>query len=298
MKRPPSLNTGDRIGLVAPARKIQKNEILNAISIFENRGFEVVYSEELFAEQNQFAGTDRVRAKDYQTMLDDKSIKAIISARGGYGSVRIIDKLDFSNFNKNPKWIVGYSDMTVFHNHIIQNFGIETLHASMLLNFDKNSDESLHTLFEVLSGKKPEYKIGHHQLNRFGKSSGNLCGGNLSVLFSLLGSNSFPATKGKILFIEDLDEYLYHIDRMMMGLKRAGVFEGLSGLVVGGMTEMNDNDIPFGKTAEEIIWDVIDEFDFPVCFDFPAGHIDHNLPLMMGAGLSLNVADPVTIKFK
>jgi muramoyltetrapeptide carboxypeptidase len=296
--RPSNLNKGDKIGIVAPARKISLTEIQKALAIIEQNGFQVYYESELFEADNQFAGNDQTRADYFQRLLDNDEIRAIIAARGGYGSVRIIDKLDFSKFVENPKWIVGYSDITVFFNHINRNFGIQTLHASMLLNFEQNTQMALSGMFEILEGKNPDYKIAPHPLNKNGSAKALLAGGNLSVLYSLLGSVSFPETKGKILFLEDLDEYLYHIDRMMMGLKRAGVFNDLKGLVVGGMTEMNDNTIPFGKTAEEIILEHVSEYDFPVCFGFPAGHINDNRPLIMGATVEMQVSsNQANLKF-
>lgn len=297
MKRSPSLRKGDKIGLVAPARKINKDEITDAIRIIEKQGFAVEYNEKLFSAFNQFAGDDQVRTEYFQEMLDHEAIKAIISVRGGYGSVRIIDKLDFNRFAEHPKWIVGYSDVTVFLNHVNKNYGIETLHASMPLSFKENTREALSGLFAVLQGDSPEYIIEKNPLNRTGKTSGTLVGGNLSVLYSLMGSQSFPETKGAILFIEDLDEYLYHIDRMTMGMKRAGIFDDLSGLIVGGMTDMNDNEVPFGKTAGEIIQDIVSDFNFPVCFGFPAGHVDNNLPLIIGAKVTLDVSDQVKLNF-
>lgn len=297
MKRPPILKKGDKIGIAAPARKISLAELEAAISIIENEGFEIVYKQELFAIENQFAGDDFTRAVYFQKLLDDDEIKAIISARGGYGSIRIIDKIDFSSIAQNPKWIIGYSDITVFHSHLNRNFDIQTLHASMLFSFSENTKTTLSGLFEVLRGGSPRYEIETSTMNRNGKAKGLLTGGNLSVLYSLLGSRSFPQMDGKILFIEDLDEYLYHIDRMMMGLKRAGVFQHLAGMIVGGMTEMNDNEIPFGKTAEEIVKETVDEYNYPVCFGFPAGHINDNRPLIMGAEVEMEVGKTVSIKF-
>ncbi len=284
---PPFLKKGDKIGIVAPARKITKDELMESFEIITNNGFEVVYTDSVFAEDNQFAGNDNHRAVDLQNMLNNRSIKAIMFARGGYGSVRIIDKLDFSKFILNPKWLVGYSDVTVFHNHIQQNYGIATLHATMPINFPNNTTESLQSMFGVLKGNSFEIKFGSSGINRIGNVNGIIVGGNLSVLYSLIGSSSFPETKGKILFLEDLDEYLYHIDRMMMGLKRAGKLNNIAGLLVGGMTKMNDNIIAFGKTAEEIIIDVVDEYDYPVYFGFPSGHMDNNMPIVIGSWASI-----------
>jgi len=288
---PPFLKKGDKIAIVASARKISKAELEPSFKIIKSYGFEIMYSNMLFFGDNQFAGSDDIRAKELQQMLDDSSVKAIFFARGGYGSVRIIDKLDFTSFVSNPKWLVGYSDITVFHNHVNRNFGIQTLHASMPINFAENTKPALDSLFDVLYGRLPFYEFTANPFNNPGKIDGELVGGNLSVIYSLLGSNSFPETDGKILFLEDLDEYLYHIDRMMMGLKRAGKLSNLAGLLVGAMTSMNDNAIPFGKTAEEIIRDTVSEYGYPICFNFPAGHIDENMALLMGGKVSINVSD-------
>lgn len=295
MKVPASLKQGDKIGIMAPARKISEKELETAIKIIKSRGFEVELGNSIDSTEFQFAGKDELRAADLQRMLDNPHIKAIFFARGGYGSVRIIDKVDFSVFVKNPKWLVGYSDMTVFHCHSNKNYDIETLHASMPINFADNSQESLDSLFRILSGLNYNITVTNHNLNKKGKAKGELIGGNLSVIYSLLGSKSFPYFKNKILFLEDLDEYLYHIDRMMMALKRTGVFVSLAGLLVGGMTKMNDNEIPFGKTAEEIIRDIVDEYNFPVAFGLPVGHMDDNRALVMGREYKLEVGDKVSV---
>jgi muramoyltetrapeptide carboxypeptidase len=297
VKRPPSLKKGDRIGIVAPARKISQTVLNPAFSIMEKLGFEPVFDSRLFAADRQFAGTDEQRAAYFQQMLNDVDIRAVLSARGGYGSVRIIDRLDLRHFSKHPKWIIGYSDMTVFLNHLVKHTGVQTLHASMPLNFKENTPEALEGLFSVLQGTSPAYEIPSNPLNRKGDTNGMLVGGNLSVLYSMLGSNSFPEVEGNVLFLEDLDEYLYHIDRMMMALKRAGILEKIGGLLVGAMTDMNDNEIPFGSSAEEIIREAVSQYDYPVCFGFPAGHIPDNRPLIMGAQVSMKADDKVTLKF-
>src|ERR1017187_6931867 len=270
MVSPKYLKTGDKIGIVACARKISREEIQSAIDILNSWGLEVVLGKNLFHADNQYSGTDKERAEDLQAMLDDPSIKAFISGRGGYGTIRIIDKIDFTQFKKRPKWIVGYSDITVLHSHI-NNLKIETLQATMPVNFTKNA-EATESLRKALFGEKLNYAIETHPLNRKGNAQGIIVGRNLSLLYALTGSISDIDTKGKILFIEDLDEYLYHIDRMMINLKRSGKLGNLAGLVVGGMTGMKDNAIPFGKTAEEIILDAVKDYNFPVCFNFPAGH--------------------------
>jgi len=287
---PPSLIKGDAIGLVAPARKISEQELAKAIEIIKNRGYRVLKSPNLFASENQFAGSDAVRASDMQQMLENPEVKAIFAVRGGYGSVRMVDKIDFRPLIRHPKWLAGYSDFTVIHNHLI-HLGLQSLHATMPLNFAGNTPEALDSLFDTLEGEKPHYAWKRKPLNRKGNANGILAGGNLSVLYSLLGSPSFPDTHGKVLFLEDLDEYLYHIDRMMMALKRAGILENLAGLVVGGLTDMHDNAIPFGKTAKEILHESVESFNFPVAFDFPAGHQPDNRALIMGAEVQLEVTE-------
>jgi muramoyltetrapeptide carboxypeptidase len=288
---PPYLKPGDKIGIVSTARKITHEELQPAIACFEKEGFEIVFGKNLFKELNQFSGTDDERAEDLQLMMDNPEIKAILCARGGYGTVRIVDKLDFKLFRKNPKWICGFSDVTVLHSHIWQNFGIETIHSIMPVQLKKLGGESdaAKTLVRSLKGGLLHYQFPAHELNREGNAEGILVGGNLSILYSLLGSVSDIDTAGKILFIEDIDEYLYHIDRMMMALKRAGKLDKLKGLVVGGMSDMKDNAIPFGNTAEEIILDAVKEFDYPVCFNFPAGHIDANCAIYLGRKAELSV---------
>lgn len=298
MEKPRYLKKGDKIALIATARKISEEEIKIALEVIKNWGLEVILGKNLLNEDNQFAGTTAQRTHDFQQALDDKNTNAIFCARGGYGTIKIIDSLDFTEFKKHPKWIVGYSDITVLHNHINQNFNIQTLHATMPINFSTNSAESLQSLKNALFGEKLNYQFDAHLLNRKGEAVGEIVGGNLSIIYSLTGTNSTLNTEGKILFIEDLEEYLYHIDRMMMNLKRAGMLDNLSGLIVGGMTAMNDNAIPYGKTAEEIIFDAVKEYDYPVCFGFEAGHISTNLALKMGATVKLKVAEICTLKFK
>ncbi len=299
MTTPDYLVKGDKIGIIAPARCITFEEVHPALRLFQRWGLEAELGTNVFRKYNQFAGPDEIRAADFQQMLDDDSVKAILSARGGYGTVRIIDQIDFSGFVKKPKWIIGYSDITVLHTHIQQHFGIETLHAIMPVNItqDHSADDSAETLRNILFGQSVRYSIPGSPLSRKGEVEGILTGGNLSILYSLMGSESEIDTNGKILFIEDVEEYLYHIDRMMMNLKRAGKLSGLKGLIVGGMERMNDNTIPFGKTANEIIAEAVSGYDFPVCFDFPAGHGEKNLALIMGRKVRLSVKDSTTLIF-
>lgn len=289
MEKPSSLKKGDKIAIISTARKISKTELEPAVAILKSWGLEPVFGKNLFNENHQFSGTTEERVADLQQALDNPAIKAIICARGGYGTVQVIDQIDFSNFKKNPKWMVGYSDVTVLHNHINTNFNIQTLHASMPINFATNSKEALESLKESLFGALPIYTCDVDELNRFGEVMGELVGGNLSIIYSLIGTPSQLNTKGKILFLEDLDEYLYHIDRMMMNLKRARLLTELKGLIVGGMSDMNDNTVPFGKTAKQIIFDAVKEYNYPFCFEFPAGHIKDNRAIMMGAEVDLKV---------
>ena len=297
---PPYLKSGDTIGIVSTARKITPEEIAAAVGKFEEWGLKLVFGENLFNVHHQFAGTDEQRLLDIQKMLDAPEVKAIISARGGYGTVKIIDRINFTGFKASPKWICGFSDITVLHAHVQQNFNIATLHCAMPVNFPREGNFSIavETIRKTLFGEMVSYESKPHLLNRAGSASGLLTGGNLSILHNLSGTSSQVDTKGKILLLEDLDEYLYHIDRMMMNLKRNGLLNDLAGLIVGGMTEMKDNMVPFGKVAEEIIADAVKEFDYPVCFDFPFGHIAENQALMLGKKALLNVTqEKSTLKY-
>jgi muramoyltetrapeptide carboxypeptidase len=294
MRTPTALSKGDTIAIAAPARKISVEELQPAIRFIEDQGFKIRVDEAVFNQFHQFAGTDLERVAHFQSLLDDPEVKAILCARGGYGAMRIIGRLDFTKFTEEPKWIIGYSDITMIHAHLFQ-LGIESLHATMPINFSGNTKDSLQSLAEMLLNRPQNYTIASHNLNRNGTTTGQLVGGNLSILYSLAGSSDFPDMKGRILFLEDLDEYLYHIDRMILSLKRMGVFGQLSGLIVGGMTDMKDNTIPFGKTAEEIIAEHVSEYDFPVCFGFPVGHIPDNRALILGRLYKLQVNEMVQL---
>lgn len=299
MTTPPYLRKGDRIAIVSPARKITPSEVEPAVKTFESWGLEVVIGENAFESFHQFAGTDDQRLEDLQRVLDDDSIRAVICSRGGYGTLRIIDRLNFSHFAKNSKWIIGYSDITVLHSHIQRNFGIETLHAVMPVNFtgDPQNDPSVTSLKKAIFGDQLSYNIGPETLNRNGRCNGSITGGNLSLIYALQGSSSDVDTTAKILFLEDLDEYLYHIDRMMISLKRAGKLDRIAGLIVGGMNRMRDNEVPFGSDANEIIAEAVKGYDYPVCFGFPAGHMPDNMTLIMGREATLEVGDEVRLSF-
>ena len=278
----PFLKQGSKVAIAAPARKMSREQMQPAIQWLEEKGFEPVYDDRLFAEHHIFAGDDDFRAAVLQEYLDDENIEAIWLSKGGYGSIRVIDKLDFTKFMQHPKWIIGFSDTTVFHGKLSRLGCQKTLEAKQ-------------SLFDVLTGKPLQYEFPAHPLNRLGEMEGEIVGGNLSVLYGMIGSNSFPEMDGKILFIEDVDEYIYHIDRMMHGLKRAGKLNHLKGLVVGGLTKIHDNEEPFGMSVEEVIAEAVSGHDYPVCFGFPAGHFDNNCALVLGKDISVELTEKKTI---
>jgi len=298
MIQPPYLKKGDKIAIVSPARSITFEEVHPSIRVLQKNGLEVVLGSHVFSRHQQFAGTDAQRARDFQQMLDDDSIRAILCSRGGYGSLRIIDRLDFTRFSEHPKWVIGYSDVTVFHAHFHERLKSETLHATMPKNIlSELPDDSVGTMINALFGHRISYSYPGSPQSREGLAEGSLIGGNLSILVSLMGSVSEVNTDGKILFLEDVDEYLYHLDRMMMNLKRAGKLSRLKGLVVGGLSGMNDNAIPFGKTPVEIVAEAVSEYKYPVCFDFQAGHLDKNLAMIFGRKIRLFVGKKIEISF-
>ncbi|HYX05487.1 MAG TPA: LD-carboxypeptidase [Bacteroidales bacterium] len=297
MPSPEYLKKGDKVGIIAPARKISKEEIEPAFRMLESWGLHIVNGKSLFKASDQFAGTDEERATDLQQMIDDVSVRAIICCRGGYGTVRLFDKVNFVSFFEAPKWLVGFSDITVLHSLLHSLYDAVTLHAQMPINFPKNGiiNDSVESLRKALFGETITYQANPNPLNRTGLATGTLIGGNLSVLASLSGTLLDIDTSNKILFIEDLDEYLYHVDRMMINLKLSGKLTNLKGLIVGGMTGMRDNEIPFGKTAEEIIREAVEEFEYPVCFNFPAGHQEPNMALYLGREIEMNVTEELSV---
>ena len=290
---PQNLKKGDTVAIVATARKIDRSSLQLGIIMLQSWGLKVILGKTIGMEKNQMAGTDEQRATDFQRMLDNPSIKAIWAAKGGYGTVRIVDKIDFSNFKKNPKWIIGFSDVTVLHSHI-NKLGFESLHAMMAISTPTASTAAKESLRKVLFGEKLSYSVPYHKFNKLGQAKGLLIGGNLSVLYSIQGSVSEVDFTDKILFIEDLDEYLYHIDRMLMNLKRNGSLKNLKGIIIGGMTSMNDNAIPWGKNALEIIQESVKDLNIPVVYNFPAGHIKDNRALILGGTITLDVSDKGT----
>src|SRR5690606_5448925 len=293
MKIPPYLKKGDTVALVCTARKFTPEEAQPAVELLKSWGLNVRLGKTIGLDIFQLGGSDTERAEDFQTMLDNDSVKAIWCARGGYGTVRIIDQINFSGFLQKPKWIMGFSDVTVLHSHI-HNLGVATIHSIMPFSVPKAEPTAKESLKKALFGEKISYEIPNSPYNKQGFAKGILVGGNLSILYSLLGSKSSISTENKILYIEDLDEYLYHIDRMMMNLKRNGYLDKVKGIIVGGMTDMHDNQIPFGMNANEIILDVTQEYDIPICFDFPAGHLADNRALILGKEIKLDVRNTQT----
>lgn len=298
MITPPHLQKGDTVAILATARKNLDDNLKPAIDLLKSWGLNVVIGSSIGLDNNQLAGTDEQRAADFQQQLNNPNIKAIWCVKGGYGTVRMIDLLDFTAFKKNPKWIVGFSDVTVLHNHL-NTLGFKSIHGIMPVTVAKATPEAIETLRIALFGAKLKYEIDPFMMNRPGKATGELVGGNLSILYSLFGSPSAIDCTDKILFIEDLDEYLYHIDRMMINLKRNGCLESIKGIVVGSMTKMKDNDIPWGKNAIEIIEDVTKTYNIPVLYNFPAGHIQDNRALILGDIVTINVNEKCsTLVFK
>lgn len=292
---PPFLRPGDTIGITCPSGYVSAEKVHYAVEVLQRWGYRIRIGKTVGSEYFYFSGTDEARRTDLQEMLDDPEVKAILMGRGGYGMSRIIDDLDFTAFCREPKWICGFSDITLLHSHIQANYGIATLHSPMCSAFSPETEHSdfLLSLKNALEGKPTAYPITPAPFNRTGAAKGILTGGNLAMLAHSTGSVSAVDTQDKILFIEDIGEHLYNADRMLLNLKRAGKLDGLAGLVVGGFTEMQDTERPFGQTIEQIIADKVAEYSYPVCFGFPAGHQEINYTLMLGAPHELTVNDTV-----
>jgi muramoyltetrapeptide carboxypeptidase len=284
----PFLSKGDLVYITAPAKSIEREAVDHARRVFEEKGYRVRISEHCTGVHHYFSGTEEERMRDLQAGIDDPEVKAIVCARGGYGCVQIMDSIKWAGMLTQPKWLVGFSDVTFFHQHL-QFLGLPSLHATMPLNYATNSTEALDTMFAALEGRTYTVKSTVHHLDRYGEVSGKLIGGNLSILYSMLGAKDRPDYSGCILFIEDLCEYIYHVDRMLQAFRRSGILEQISGLIVGGMTEMNDTAVPFGKGIEALIIDLLQYKKIPVCFGFPAGHIDDNRALILGSATTLRV---------
>ena len=291
MTQPKFLKAGAVIGITCPSGYISFDRVGYCIKLLEEHGFKVKLGNTIGTEHFYFSGTDAQRLADLQAMLDDPTIDAILMGRGGYGMSRLVDALDYTTFIKHPKWLCGFSDITILHNHIQANYGIATLHSPMCGHFkpDTANEPFLQTFFDALTGNTLNYGTLPAQYNRHGEAQGILTGGNLALLAHAIGSASEVDTAGKILFIEDVGEYLYNIDRMMLQLKRAGKLDHLVGLIFGGFTDLQDTQRPFGQSVVEILWDKVKEYQYPVCFHFPCGHQEINYTLKMGARHSLQV---------
>jgi len=290
MMKPGYVRAGDRVRLISPSGWVAEEKVLPAVKLLEDEGFEVIPGDHLFTRHFRFAGSDGQRLADLQQAFDDPLCKAVICSRGGYGSIRIAGKINFGQFRESPKWLVGFSDITVLH-ACLQKEGFCSIHGAMPAFYldEGRPHANFLELMTMLKGGGATNSLPAHPFNRPGNATGKLTGGNLSLLFSLIGTPMEPFTDGTILFIEDLSEYLYHLDRMMHSLKLSGKLRNLKALLVGDFTGMNDNDSPFGQSVEEIILNVVGDYSYPVCFGFPAGHSAMNRPLMLGADYSLTM---------
>jgi muramoyltetrapeptide carboxypeptidase len=295
---PPYLQKGDTIGIVAPAGYMPIEKMQTCIETLDSWGYNVQLGATTHSDsQNYFSGTDDERLNDLQQMMDDRNIKAILCARGGYGMSRIIDRINFKKFKKHPKWIIGFSDITVLHSHIFSNYKIASLHAPMAAAFNDGefNNPYILSLRDAIEGKPGHYECEAQGFNKTGEARGQLVGGNLSLLVHLTGTKSDIKTKNKILFIEDVGEYLYNVDRLLIQLKRSGKLEKLAGLIVGGFTDSKDTERPFGKAVYDIIYEQVNEYDYPVCFGFPVSHEKENYALKIGAKYTLMVGNSVSL---
>ena len=288
MKRPNKLKRGDLVYIVSPAKPIDKGSIDFAKTLLESWGLLVEFADHSLGNHNYFSGNDADRISDFQAAIDHEKAKAILCARGGYGCVRIVDELNWNNFEMNPKWMIGFSDITVMH-HRTQRLAVMSMHATMPLNFKINTKEALATFRAALMGESFSIHVAPSSLNRLGKAKGRLLGGNLSIIYSLLGTDDAYDFNGSILFIEDLSEQLYHIDRMFFALEKAGVFKKVKALIIGGMTDLKDTTPSLGIRYEEIILEKLNGIDIPICFNFPTGHVEDNRAMIIGADAFIEV---------
>ena len=291
--QPPYLKAGDTVAIVAPSGilKHREREVQQAVDLLKSWGLHAVVGKNVFSKSNHFAGTDEERCADLQNAMDDPKISAIWCARGGYGTVRVLDKLNYIKFRKNPKWIIGYSDITALHNQV-HNEGFQSLHALMCVSLTKDIGdvkEAVSTFKSAIFGNPENYILEGSKYNEIGEASGELVGGNLTMLHTMLGSDTSIDTTGKILFIEEIGEYKYHIDRMLQSMKRAGYFDNLNGLVVGDMSRMRTNTTLWGTSVEQLILDALEDYDFPIAFNMPAGHEKDNRALVLGKVVNLKV---------
>ena len=288
---PPYLKPGDTIGILCPAGYMPLEKAQTCIKTLTDWGYKVIAGKTLGNQNNYFSGTDEERLNDLQHMMDNEFVNAIFCARGGYGTGRIIEQLDFEKFKQHPKWVIGFSDITVLHSHLYRNYKIASLHAPMAAAFndDEYKNKYVQSLRDAMIGRKADYNVEGNTLNQKGKASGILVGGNLSLLTHVIGTSSDIKTKNKILFIEEVGEYIYNVDRMMYQLKRSGKLDDLKGLIIGRFSEMKDTTIPFGQTTEQVIKEIVKDYKYPVCFGFPVSHDKENYALKIGVEYKLSV---------
>lgn len=301
---PPYLKAGDTVAIVAPSGILinREDEIAHAKKLLKSWGLHAIVGEHVYKQDNHFAGTDAERCEDFQNALDNPTVSAIWCARGGYGTVRILDNLDYTKFKENPKWLIGYSDITALHNQF-HNEGYESIHGILCVSLPEDASKietSITSFKKALFGEPLNYTLEGSKLNKVGRVSGQLIGGNLTLLHTMLGSNTSIDTTGKILFIEDIGEYKYHIDRMLQTLKRAGYFDNCSGVLVGDFTKMKKNNTAlWGSSVEQLIVDALAEYDFPIAFNMPAGHEDDNRAMILGREIQMIVEkEKAEINFK
>ena len=290
MIQPPALNPGDLIYITAPAKITDPKTVFFAKEYLEKKGFKVLVSAHCFGSHNYFSGTDEERMLDLQFGMDHPDVRAILCARGGYGSIRLVDRINWANMLREPKWLIGFSDITVFH-HRLNKLGVQSIHGSMPINFEKNTTASISTLVNCLIGQWPNISVAPNQSNKPGVAIGNLIGGNLSIVYSMLGTDDQYDFEDSILFLEDVGEHYYQVERMIFALGKAGVFEKTKGLIIGGMTELEDTDPPLGRSIEEIILEQLRFSNMPVIFNFPAGHIEDNRAIVFGKKVQLTVGE-------
>ena len=290
MIQPPALNPGDLIYITAPAKITDPKTVFFAKEYLEKKGFKVLVSAHCFGSHNYFSGTDEERMLDLQFGMDHPDVRAILCARGGYGSIRLVDRINWANMLREPKWLIGFSDITVFH-HRLNKLGVQSIHGSMPINFEKNTEAALTSLVNTLKGSWPQFLLPPNQSNKPGVAIGNLIGGNLSIVYSMLGTDDQYDFEDNILFLEDVGEHYYQVERMLHAFKKAGIFQKIKGLIIGGISELEDTDPPLGRTIEEMVLDQLEYTRIPVLFDFPGGHIEDNRAIIFGKKIQLTVSE-------
>jgi muramoyltetrapeptide carboxypeptidase len=293
MIQPPALNPGDLIYITAPAKLMDPQAVKYAKKHLEENGFKVLISENCLGKHHYFSGTDEERLLDFQFGIDHPDVRAILCARGGYGCIRLVDRINWANMLREPKWLIGFSDITVFH-HRLNKLGVQSIHGSMPINFEKNTDAALTSLVNTLQGSWPQFLLPSNQSNKAGIATGNLIGGNLSIVYSMLGTDDQFDFEASILFLEDIGEHYYQVERMLYALKKAGVFQKIKGLIIGGISELEDTDPPLGRTIEEMVLDQLEYTRIPVLFGFPGGHIADNRAIIVGKKILLTVSEEET----